>query len=70
MAEVTTTTATNTSTSAATALVSDPNKLAWAVVDDTAVRLLPGGWEGARADIVRAKAQPSLLFYEAMVNGE
>ena len=62
-----TATDTKSSTSAATAPVSDPAKLAWAVVDDTAVRLLPGGWEGARADIVLARAQPSLLFYEAMV---
>ena len=63
-------TETASSTSAATGPVSDPAKLAWAVVDDTSVRMLPGGWEGARADIVLARAQPSLLFYEAMVPGE
>ena len=69
-AEVSTSTEVASSTSSSTASLADPERLAWAVVDDTAVRLLPGGWEGARADIVRAKAQPSLLFYEATLVAE
>ena len=65
--ELPTETEASTSVSESASEVSEPFKLAWSVVDDTAVRMLPGGWEGARADIVRARAQPSLLFYEAMV---